>query len=60
VCKDGLLVDPDKIISILDMVPPTSVPEMHTTLGHTGYYRWFIQNYAQIAASLEKLLLKGY
>jgi hypothetical protein len=56
--KDGLLVDQAKIVSILDMVAPTSVREMCATLGHTGYYRWFIQNYAQIAAPLEKLLHK--
>jgi hypothetical protein len=38
VCKDGLLVDQDKIIATLDMVSPTSVQEMTSTLGHTGYY----------------------
>jgi hypothetical protein len=57
-CKDDLLMDPTKIVSILDMVAPTSVQEMHTTLGHTGYYRHFIQNYAQIVAPLERLLHK--
>jgi hypothetical protein len=38
VCKDGLLVDPAKISTILDMVAPTSVREMCAMLGHTGYY----------------------
>jgi hypothetical protein len=37
VCKDGLLVDQEKIVCILDMVAPTLV-ERCTTLGHTGYY----------------------
>jgi hypothetical protein len=57
-CKDDLLVDPTKIVSILDMVAPTSVHGMHATLGHTRYYRWFIQNYAHITAPLERLLRK--
>ena len=42
-CKDGLLVDPAKIVAILDMVAPTSIREFHATLGHTGYYQHFIQ-----------------
>jgi hypothetical protein len=35
VCKDGLLVDQDKIVSILDMVAPTLVHKLSTTLDHT-------------------------
>jgi hypothetical protein len=38
VCKDGLLVDQAKIVTILDMVAPTSVHELCATLGHTRYY----------------------
>jgi hypothetical protein len=37
VCKEGLLVDQVKISAILDIVAPTSVKELHTTLGHIGY-----------------------
>jgi hypothetical protein len=58
VCKDGLLVDQYKIVPILDMVAPTSVWDMHTTLGHIGYYRRFIQNYANIVAPLENIPCK--
>ena len=29
---------------------------MHTTLGHTGYYRKFIKRYVKITAPMEKLL----
>jgi hypothetical protein len=56
--KDGLLVDHANIIAILDMVEPTSVHDLHVTLGHIGYYRWFIQNYAKIVAPLNKLFHK--
>ena len=31
---------------------------MRATLGHTGYYKKFIKSYAQITASMEKLLKK--
>jgi hypothetical protein len=57
-CKHGLLTELVKIVATLDMVVPTSVRGMCTTLGHTGYYKCFIQNYAQIASPLEILLCK--
>jgi hypothetical protein len=37
VCKQGLLVDPAKIIVILGLEPPTSVAQLRSTLGHTSY-----------------------
>jgi hypothetical protein len=58
VCKQGLLVDPSKIAIIVDLPPPTSVKQLHTTLGHTGYYRKFIKGYAQITTPMEKFLKK--
>jgi hypothetical protein len=60
VCKQGSLVDPSKISTIVDFPPHTSVKQLFTTLGHTGYYRKFIQGYAQITASMENLLKKDY
>jgi hypothetical protein len=42
-CKQGLLVDPSKIVIIVDLPPPTSVKQLHTVLGHTGYYRKFFK-----------------
>jgi hypothetical protein len=51
-------VDQDKIVAILDMVAPTYGRDLHTTLGHTGYYMWFIQSYVDIVASLDKILHK--
>jgi hypothetical protein len=46
VCKKGFLVDPSKIAIIVDLPPPTSVKQLHTSLGHTRYYRKFIKGYA--------------
>jgi hypothetical protein len=37
VCKQGLLVDPSKIVISVDLSPPTSVRQMCTALGHTRY-----------------------
>ena len=46
VCKKGLMVDPTKIAIIVNLPPPNSVKQLHTTLGHTGYYKKFIKGYA--------------
>jgi hypothetical protein len=43
ICREGVLVDPAKVAVILNMPPPTSVKQLQTTLGHTGYYRQVYQ-----------------
>jgi hypothetical protein len=58
VCKQGLLVDPSKIVVIVNLPPPKSVHQLRATLGHTGYYRKFINGYEHIATPMEKLLKK--
>ena len=58
VCKQGLLVDPAKIMFILIFPPPTNVNMLRATLGHIGYYRNFIRGYVVIIAPMEKLLKK--
>jgi hypothetical protein len=58
VCKQGLLVDPAKIVVIVNFPLPESVRQLRTMLGHTGYYRKFIKGYAQITTPMEKLLKK--
>ena len=35
VCHDGILVDPTKIVIIVDLPPPVRVKKMRMTLGHT-------------------------
>ena len=57
-CKQGLLVDPMKIVLILSFPPSTNVKMLRVTLGHTRYYRKFIRGYAVITAPMEKLLKK--
>jgi hypothetical protein len=58
VCKQGLLVDPAKIAVIVNLPPPKQVRQLRETLGHKGYYKCFIKEYAQITVPMEKLLGK--
>ena len=46
VCRQGLIVDPTKIIVIINLEAPRSVKQLCAILGHRGYYRKFIKNYA--------------
>ena len=36
ICKQGILVDPTKIVLNLILLPPTNMKMVHATLGHTG------------------------
>jgi len=58
VCKDGLLVDPMKVVVMVDMLAPKIVKELCEMLGHRRYYGKFISNYAKITTPLEKFLKK--
>jgi hypothetical protein len=58
VCREGFLVDPYKVAVILNMLLPTSVKLLCSTLGDIGYYHRFIKGYETIVAPLEKLLKK--
>ena len=53
------MVQPEKIVVILNLEAPRSVKQLRTTLGHMGYYQKFIKSYAQIIVPMEKLLKKG-
>ena len=56
VCKQGLLVNSTKVAIIVNLPSPNSIRQLHTTLGHTGYYKKFIKGYAKINAPMENLL----
>lgn len=56
--KHGLLVDPAKIVIIVNLPTPTSVKELHAVLGRIGYYKKFIMGYAGSTVPFEKLLKK--
>ena len=59
VCKEGLKTDPDKVSVILEMQPSTNVMEVKSFLGHIGYYRRFIKNFAKESYPLDGLTCKG-
>ena len=54
----GLMVDPTKIMFMINLEAPRSVKQLRAIMGHTGYYQKFIKSYAQITALMEKLLKK--
>ncbi|KAL3694004.1 hypothetical protein R1sor_007655 [Riccia sorocarpa] len=54
----GIEVDTDKVKVIRQLEPPTNLRELRAFLGHVGYYRRFIRDYAAIASPLTKLLKK--
>lgn len=58
VCKYGVCVDLIKLAAIVNMEPPNNVKQLQAELGHTGYYRRLIQNYASIMAPMDKLSKK--
>ncbi|MCY6488038.1 hypothetical protein, partial [Actinobacillus pleuropneumoniae] len=47
VCKQGLMVDPAKIVVIINLDQPKNVKHLCATLGHTRYYHKFIKAYMQ-------------
>ena len=58
VSSRGIEVDKAKVDTIQSLLYPTSVREVHSFLGHAGFYRRFIKDFSKIALPLCKLLQK--
>lgn len=58
VSNDGIEVDKAKIDLISNLLPPSSVKDVRSFLGHAGFYRRFIQDFSKIAKPLSQLLAK--
>ena len=58
VSEQGLRADPAKVSAITRMASPSSVSELRTLLGMSGYYRTCIKDYAKIAEPLVALTKK--
>ncbi|RDX98690.1 Retrovirus-related Pol polyprotein, partial [Mucuna pruriens] len=56
VSNRGIEVDKAKIDIITPLLNPTSVREVHSFLGHAGFYRRFMKNFSKLALPLSKLL----
>ena len=58
VSSRGIEVDKAKVDTIQSLPYPTSVQEVHSFLGHGGFYRRFIKDFSKIVLPLCKLLQK--
>ncbi|RDX75984.1 Retrovirus-related Pol polyprotein from transposon 17.6, partial [Mucuna pruriens] len=58
VSSKGIKVDKSKIDIITSLPNPTFVREVHSFLGHVGFYRRFIKNFSKIALPFSNLLQK--
>ena len=55
----GIEVDRAKIEIIEKLPPPTPVKGVRSFLGHTGFYRRFIQDFSKVSKPLSNLLMQG-
>ena len=53
---EGVAVDPSKVKDVLDWKPPTTVHQVWSFLGLTGYYRRFIPDFSRVSESITELL----
>ena len=55
----GIKVGRAKIQIIEKLPPPTSVKGVRSFLGHSGFYRRFIQDFSKVSKPLSNLLMQG-
>ena len=56
--RDGLAVDPKKVVDILDQKEPRDVCGIKSFIGMAEYYRCFIEGFSKIARPMTVLLAK--
>nr|GEW55629.1 reverse transcriptase domain-containing protein [Tanacetum cinerariifolium] len=56
--REGIHVDPSKVVSVKNRKTPESPTEIRSFLGLAGYYRRFIENFFKIAKPLTQLTQK--
>ena len=60
ILKNGMVqMDPAKVKGIADWPPPQNVTDIHSFLGFTGFYHYFIPNYSLITWPLIQLTWKN-
>jgi len=58
ICTDGIQVDEAKVDLIQNLPAPKTVRDIHSFVGHAGFYRRFIKDFSKIARPLCNLLGK--
>jgi hypothetical protein len=58
ISKGGISVNPSKVQDVLSRNAPTSVGDIQSFLGLTGYYRRFIKGFSKISKPMTELLEK--
>jgi hypothetical protein len=56
--RDGIAVDPKKVVDILDWKAPRDVHGIKSFIGMAGYFRRFIEGFSKIARPMTALLAK--
>ena len=59
VSKEGLAVDPAKVVAVQDWKTPKNATEVRSFLGLAGFYRKFIKDFAKISAPLTRMTNKN-
>jgi hypothetical protein len=59
ISKEGVVVDPENIISIMEWPTPKDVYDIRSFMGPAGYYRKFIKGFSSIGYPIISLQKKG-
>jgi hypothetical protein len=59
ISKEGIVVNPSKVASVLEWVAPRNVKQIRGFLGMAGYYRRFIEGFSKIVGPMTKFLRKN-
>jgi len=59
ISKEGIHTDPDKMLAVRQLSPPTTCKELRRCLGMASWYRRFVPNFASIVQPMPLLLKKG-
>jgi hypothetical protein len=58
ISEEGIIVDPEKVESIIEWSAPRNVVEVRSFMGLVGYYRRFIIGFSKIAHPITSLQRK--